>query len=256
MGGGVDAVDGKREVTVTFNFAEATTVAYYTLYSGNDTDTGSNRNPKDWILYGKVNGEWVVLDTEGYDAPTGMGRSLTKRATPASYAIANPQACTEYKIVFTTDSSFQLNELKLYVNDATATTPTAAAIIAAEDAEVVLIHRNDYLKNDAEYQFSITTKSEGNYFQNNSIVTIADRPMWVYINDTTAGTGYVKYDITSFKVTAHAYINFNADGFTPEEGHVYDIVLIVHGGEGTRYGECTYAIPSWGFQLGLAAKGF
>ena len=245
-------------VTVEFSFAEATTLAYYTLYTGSDTDTDRNqaRNPKSWVLYGKVGEEWVVL-AEVAEGETGLE---TKRATPFSFEVTNPVECKEYKITFATNDQFQLNELKLFVKDATVKAPTATAIIESSDAEVVLIHRNDFLKvNDAgEFEFGLAIKADGNYVGGEAgLKTILDNPAYVYIKDVTAGGEFVKYEITTLTTARHCDIRFVADGFTPEEGHSYDIVLFVVVGEGNRYPAGTvYAIPSWEFVLGAASKGF
>ncbi len=252
MGGNVEDA---RTVTLYFSLNAPATVTYYTFYSGNDTDIGSTRNPKDWTLYGKVGEEWVVLSAVGFDAPTGM---QAKRATPFNYAVTNLQECTEYKLVLTTEGQFQLNELKLFAADATVTAPTAPAIIGAAGAEVVLVHRNDWLKNEeGAAQFGLATKGDGNYFPNaDALATIVGKPAYVYIKDVTNGSEYVKYNVINLTTARHCDIRFDAEGFTPAEGVVYDIILIVNGGEGTRYGEATYAIPSWGFQLGVENVGF
>lgn len=253
MGGNVG---DERTVTLYFSLNEAATLAYYTLYTGNDTDTGSTRNPKDFILYGKVGEDWVALSSAGFEAPTGL---IAKRATPFNYAVTNPQACTEYKLVMTTEGQFQLNELKLYVADETVTAPTAAAAIGAAKAEVILIHRNDWLKNEeGTKQFGLATKGDGNFIGGEAgLKTALDNPAYVLIKDVTAGGDYVRYEITNWETARHCDIRFDADGFTPEEGHTYDIILFIVLGEGNRYpAGTTYAIPAWGFQLGAAAKGY
>ena len=107
IGGGTNG-----SVTVEFT-AEASTIRYYSLYTGGDTAQYPERNPVAWTLYGKVNGEYVELaeiaSTE--EVYTGMGATNN---TPYSYAVESPVECTEYKIVFITGSAFQLNELELY----------------------------------------------------------------------------------------------------------------------------------------------
>ena len=114
LGGNV--TDGNKPVVVNFALTEEATLTYYTIYTGNDTAGSPARNPKGWNLYGKVNGEWVLLDSVGVagsDGPTGL---KAVNGTPFSYKIDAPVACTEYKIEFEKDGSqFQLNELELYV---------------------------------------------------------------------------------------------------------------------------------------------
>ena len=103
------------EFTLTFKLNSAATLTYYTFYTGNDTATHPDRNPSGWILYGKVGNEYVVLSDVRENSVTVSGLQ-TVDATPYSYRIENPQNCSEYMIVFYTDSMFQLNEMVLYKN--------------------------------------------------------------------------------------------------------------------------------------------
>lgn len=109
IGGSTDG-----SVTVTFSLDAAATVTYYTLYTGGDTATNSGRNPTGWILYGEVDGEWVELSNVAASKTNVTGLEATN-STPYSYAVSNAKECVNYKIVFTTDSAFQLNEMELYV---------------------------------------------------------------------------------------------------------------------------------------------
>lgn len=109
IGGAV--VDGA--FTLTFSLKSAATLTYYTFYTGNDTSTHPDRNPLGWILYGKVNGEYVVLSDVRENSVNVTGLEGVN-ATPYSYKIDNQQSCTEYMIVFYTNSMFQLNEMVLY----------------------------------------------------------------------------------------------------------------------------------------------
>ena len=99
--------------SLTFRLKSATTLTYYTFYTGNDTSTHTDRNPLGWILYGKVNGEYVVLSDVRENSINVTGLEAVN-ATPYSYKIDNPQNCSEYMIVFYTNSMFQLNEMELY----------------------------------------------------------------------------------------------------------------------------------------------
>ncbi|MBQ8287940.1 MAG: hypothetical protein IJX76_04115 [Clostridia bacterium] len=101
-------------VTVTFSLTEAATVTHYTLYTGGDTATNGARNPSAWTLYGEVDGEWVELSTVTATKTHVTGLAATN-STPYSYAVTNAKACQNYKIVFTTGSAFQLNEMELFV---------------------------------------------------------------------------------------------------------------------------------------------
>ena len=104
IGGGTN----KADVTVLFSTVKETTATYYTIVTGGDSAEWTGRNPLGWTLYGKVGEEWVVLSEI-----TGTGLEDVN-STPYSYQIEEPKACTEYKIVFKTGDSMQLNEMKLH----------------------------------------------------------------------------------------------------------------------------------------------
>jgi hypothetical protein len=115
LGGGVTG----GSFDLTFETEKATTVNYYTLYTGNDTAGSAGRNPASWTLYGSNDGTtWTALDTVAPSETnvTGLGAA---NATPYTYKVANPGAYTNYKITFKCGSAFQMNELKLY-NDPSA----------------------------------------------------------------------------------------------------------------------------------------
>ena len=101
------------EVEVTFSIRTKKTLLYYTLYTGNDTEFYPDRNPYGWILYGKVGNEYVVLSQVMPEAERDTGIQAENNA-PFSYKITNVQACSEYKIVFYTNDTFQMSELVLY----------------------------------------------------------------------------------------------------------------------------------------------
>ncbi len=109
LGGGTSG-----SVTVNFALESPATVSYYTLYTGGDTSKSPERNPLGWTLYGKVDGEWVVLDTISSTETLVTGLEATD-STPYSYKIASPVECGEYKIVFITGGAVQLNEMVLHV---------------------------------------------------------------------------------------------------------------------------------------------
>ena len=59
----------------------------------------------------EVDGEWLVLSQAGVTGCTGLE---VVNGTPFSYATAeDTPACTDYKVVFTTNEKFRLNELQL-----------------------------------------------------------------------------------------------------------------------------------------------
>jgi len=107
IGGGITG-----SFTVSFSLTEAQTVTYYTFTTGGDT-AAYGRNPDAWTLYGKVGEEWVALSTVSNE--TAHNGFLRMDATSFTWKVENPQACTEYKVEFTSDEgSFQMNELELF----------------------------------------------------------------------------------------------------------------------------------------------
>ena len=103
---------GVKELGLTFSLTEATTVAYYTLYTGNDTASWG-RNPLAWSLYGEdANGNWVEISKVD-EGLTGLKKV---NSTPYSYATTAEQSFTNYKLVFVTDGTIQLNEIQLFAN--------------------------------------------------------------------------------------------------------------------------------------------
>ncbi len=103
-------------ISVEFSLKSATTLTYYTLYTGGDTASNPGRNPSAVTLYGKVGENWVVLSAIATSDTTPPIVGATN-STPYSYQIDNPQACSDYKVEFVTQSNkFQMNELVLYKN--------------------------------------------------------------------------------------------------------------------------------------------
>lgn len=114
---------GDNTATITFETDGATTVAYYVLYTGNDSGLYKGRNPSSFRLYGSTDNEkFVLLDSV---AVPGMENI---HATPYAYQIDSPGAYKYYKMEFdgktnntddatkasTQDGYFQLNELRLF----------------------------------------------------------------------------------------------------------------------------------------------
>ena len=106
-------VNESGEFTLTFSLRSQATLTYYTLFTGNDTEAHPERNPLGWVLYGKVNGEYLLLSDIRETGASYSGLQGVN-ATPFSYKIENPQSCSEYMIVFHTNEMFQLNEMVLY----------------------------------------------------------------------------------------------------------------------------------------------
>ena len=105
--------EGICELSVYFSLEEATTVTYYTLYTGSDTATWG-RLPLEWTLYGEdADGNWVEISK----VEAGLTGLKNSNATPVSYATTAKESFINYKFVFVTvDGTFQLGEIELFAN--------------------------------------------------------------------------------------------------------------------------------------------
>lgn len=74
---------------LTFKYSEEKAVKSYSLTSGDDD---FDRDPTDWKLYGKHDGEWQLLDEQ-------TGFDFTQRLQTRSFEISSPLSCSEYKLV-------------------------------------------------------------------------------------------------------------------------------------------------------------
>lgn len=98
---------------IAFKTTEVVTVANYVLFTGGDTETYSDRNPRSFTLWGSTDGvtytEIDIVTTTGLDGVN---------STPYGYAVDTPKAYQYYKLTFKADGGyFQLNELQLYTAD-------------------------------------------------------------------------------------------------------------------------------------------
>jgi len=234
MGCGTDGT-----VALTFSLTAPATLSYYTLWTGNDTGN-QDRNPKTWVLYGKVGEEWVVLSAVGFDAPSGM---QGKPSTPNNYAITNPVECKEYKIVFETNGSFQLNELYLYTNVEGAGITAAAAIGTAE----VLPYNSHYGFNTTTQKIGYGIQSRGHYNGAEGLAEINIDNAYCYIR--AQGGEFVRYTVTSMTTEAHYKAFFTVEGFVPEAGVKYDYVVICTGGASWKYPGAAHAFYATGLVL-------
>ncbi|MBR6768420.1 MAG: discoidin domain-containing protein [Clostridia bacterium] len=234
MGCGTDGT-----VALTFSLTDPATLSYYTLWTGNDTGN-QDRNPKTWVLYGKVGEEWVVLSAVGFDAPSGM---QGKPSTPNNYAITNPVECKEYKIVFETNGSFQLNELYLYTNVEGAGITAAAAIGTAE----VLPYNSHYGFNTTTQKIGYGIQSRGHYNGAEGLAEINIDNAYCYIR--AQGGEFVRYTVTSMTTEAHYKAFFTVEGFVPEAGVKYDYVVICTGGASWKYPGAAHAFYATGLVL-------
>ncbi|MBQ7365316.1 MAG: hypothetical protein IJW46_06935 [Clostridia bacterium] len=210
-------------VTITFSLTKATTVTYYTFYTGGDTAQSPDRNPESWTLYGKVNEEWVALSEIKSTATASTGLGATN-ASPYSYQVTNPKECTEYKLVLVTGNAFQMNELLLHY-----------ALAEGEDPDAALDNRSDYLsvgtmktvtKNNTRFQLiehvptavEVTTHANGNEI---AILTFKFKSDGDPFKSGTNGVQYtsieelyvngVKATVTNYTTEAHwiIYITFD-----------------------------------------------
>ena len=192
-------------------------------------------------MYGKVGEEWVELSKVGYTQPHGM---QGEPSTPHNYAITNPTECKEYKIVFETNGSFQLNELMLYKNEAGLGSTNAAALIG--DAEV-LPFNSRYAINKDTYEITYGIQSRGHYNGTEGLAELTAEGAYAYIR---ANDGeFVRYEITSLRTEAHYKVHFILDGFTPEAGVNYEFVVLCVGGQSWKYSGEVHALYGWDYTL-------
>lgn len=130
---GIPQGNNKGSVIVTWNYASAKTVSLYALYTGNDSTSGTNRNPLGWTLYGSNDGtEFTAIDVVTNPTFPGEGGWVTyfEVEAPASYQY--------YKIEFTTNSGayFQLAEIKMFETATKATYNFDDTIVGAKNYAV------------------------------------------------------------------------------------------------------------------------
>ena len=107
------------EASMEFQTTAPATVAYYVVYTGNDSGSYGGRNPDTIKFYGSTDGvDYVELDV--VDNP-GMENHDNK---PYSFKIDSPASYQYYKITFSkaSDHYFQVNELVLYSDTDAETT--------------------------------------------------------------------------------------------------------------------------------------
>ena len=224
-----------QPVTLEFSLTEAQTVTWYTFFTGNDTlPQYTGRNPKSWVVYGKVGEEWVVL------SEVTEPNMVEQWARPYSFKITNPVECKDYKIVFETSSDiFQLNEIVLYKKDATVTTPTAAYLM--DGAEVAMIHATGY--NADVYRIRTTNKADLQQFGNEAMAEITKEGASVWVRDVTNGGALVKYEIKEWETSRHCDINFILEGFIPEAGVTYEFLVFFTTGNSAKVPNTLHVMP-------------
>ena len=223
IGGGV----ANGGFTMTFSLEAPATVTYYTFITGRDSNGA--RNPKSWTLYGKnAAGEWVVVDTVDEETATATMGKTNSRAY--NYKTANPGEYKDYKIEFATEGMFQMDEMILFANDATAGTDKLALV---GGMEYVPFHtRGDFAGETNE--FRLTCKAEGGHFSQETIHKVTAEGAYVYLKDTTNGGEFVRYEIANLRIDRWCDFYITLDGFTPVAGVEYEVVFVFVGSEGSK----------------------
>ena len=223
IGGGV----ANGGFTMTFSLEAPATVSYYTFITGRDSNGA--RNPKSWTLYGKnAAGEWVVIDTVDEETATATMGKTNSRAY--NYKTANPGEYKDYKIEFATEGMFQMDEMILFADDATAGTNKLSLV---GGMEYVPFHtRGDF--NAETYEFRLTCKAEGGHFSQETIAKTTAEGAYVYLKDITNGGEYVKYEIATLRTERWCDFFITLDGFTPVAGVEYEVVFVFVGAEGSK----------------------
>ena len=143
---------------IEFHTQSAVYVDGYTLITGNDTKDQSQRNPKSWKLYGKLNAgdDYVVL------ADVSNNTSLeATNLKPYDFSITTPGKYQYFKFEVLASggyNDFQLSELQLHGDGiwrpSIATSgqyPTPIFDVPTEDNNTLLISNADQLKGFAVY---------------------------------------------------------------------------------------------------------
>lgn len=105
-------------IEITFKLSDPAALSGYAFVTANDTAQYSGRNPKAWVLYGKVYGEdgkesYVKID-ESTASDLGMG---LYNFTGYGKLLSDTPACSEYKLVITPQGdTLQLSELAVYIH--------------------------------------------------------------------------------------------------------------------------------------------
>jgi hypothetical protein len=124
--------DSQSQTTLTgtepfagFDFDAPREAAYYTLTSGQGTDTGTvpgkpQNPPSDWTLKGSNDGQtWTVLDQRS-------GETFPWRQQTRPFEVQHPGAYKHYRIEFTGGHDVTLSEVELLSSNAIPANPVSA----------------------------------------------------------------------------------------------------------------------------------
>lgn len=103
IGGSVSG--GSLSIEITPSDTSAV-LSKYTLTSAGDTANYSSRVPKSWVVSGYNGSRWTTLSS--------VSSMPVDSSTEHVYTVDNTTAYRKYRIVFSTNSAFQMAEMKLY----------------------------------------------------------------------------------------------------------------------------------------------
>ena len=167
----------------------------YILTTGNDTQTNPNRNPKEWVLYGKVfkNDDWTQL------AHVTNGGGLEAKNT-ADYTFPLTGFTQGYRYFRfevrqnngknTGDNNyvFQLAELQLTGTKVADPTPQGLPFVPTTDPSAWSTHWYQIKSPDAY----LISNPNSNYVEASSSPSTDDNFLWCFVG--TASTGYKIYN--------------------------------------------------------------
>ena len=162
---------------VEFYTADTVQVNGYTLYTGGDTGSHTNRNPKNWVLKGKRNVDdgWTVIDTKSHNHSSGLPEaSLAARDflvdNPGYYKYFHFEVSNSCGIDDDTDpysvEKMQLAELQLFYYSADNNLPEGITSTATDGVYNVAPETKVAVVATAaqDYHFDKWTDKEGDQY--------------------------------------------------------------------------------------------
>ena len=162
---------------VEFYTADAVQVNGYTLYTGGDTGSHTNRNPKNWVLKGRRNVDdgWTVIDTKSHNHSSGLPEaSLAARDflvdNPGYYKYFHFEVSNSCGIDDDTDpysvEKMQLAELQLFYYSADVNLPEGITNTATDGVYNVAPETKVAVVATAaqDYHFDKWTDKEGDQY--------------------------------------------------------------------------------------------
>lgn len=224
-------------VQFTWNYNEAKTIVFYTVYTGNDSKN-NGRRPKAWTLYGSNDEgdakEWAVIDEQ-------TNPNVPNEKVAAMYsAVENPTAYKFYKIVFSTNAGdyFEVEEIQLYEAHTENVPVLNDKIVGATNVKAQNIgtwgtHENEWKLLDG----TTGTKLGGNV-QGDGKITVT----WEYATAQTV-TGYgisTANDSYEWGRNPNGWVLYGS-----EDGVTYNVIHEVNGGiENASYAFSVYGVEA------------